>query len=209
MHWELNLDARNKTVNSKGLISKYSEYIQVSKKNISGAAVPQTKTDTNHTSNALKCVQTSSAMSTHVRCFWDGLKKPLQNHHKQKWTKSIRWALMPLTPMVQLCRFRCVRVRFVLNISASAWRNKTVQGRASISQTTPTTTSTHLRPKATTPRPLHHGSQNDPPNWCQRPWYLTSRLWLRPDDREKHSEQSNFDAGKAIISMLWSQSAWT
>ena len=70
----------------------------------------------------------------------------------------------------------------------------TVQGRASISQTTPTTTSTHLRPKATTPRPLHHGSQNDRPNWCQRPWYLTSRLWLRPDDHEEHSEQSFFDA---------------
>ena len=32
MHSELNLDARNKRVNSKRLISKYLEYIQVSKK---------------------------------------------------------------------------------------------------------------------------------------------------------------------------------
>ena len=142
-----------------------------------------------------KHVQTSSATSTHVRCFWDRLKKPLQNHHEEKWTKSIRWALMPLTPMVQLCRFRCVRVRFVLNISASAWRNKTVQGRASISQTTHTTTSksAHLGPKSTTPRPLHQSSHWTP-NWSQRPFCWTARLWLRPDQREMHSEQSNYDA---------------
>ena len=30
-----------------------------------------------------KRVQTSSAMSTHIHCFWDGLKKPVQNHHEQ------------------------------------------------------------------------------------------------------------------------------
>ena len=58
--------------------------------------------------------------------------------------KSIRCALMPLTPMQQSCRSRCVMVRLIFNISPIAWRNATVQGRASISQTTHTTTSTHL-----------------------------------------------------------------
>ena len=105
--------------------------------------------------------------------------------------KSIRWALTPLRPMPQARRFRRVRVRFIFNISAKSWRNATVQGRASISRTTPITTSTHLGPKSTTPRPLHHRSANCPPKWCQRPCYLTSRLWLRPD-HEMHSE-SNLD----------------
>ena len=109
-------------------------------------------------------------------------------------TKSIRWALMPSTQMEQRCRFRRVIVRLIFNISAKSWRHATVQGSSSISQTTHTTTSTHLGPKSTAPRPLHHGSNNCAPNWCQRPWYLTSRLWLRPDDHEMHSEQSNFDA---------------
>ena len=67
-------------------------------------------------------------------------------------------------------------------------------GSSSISQTTHTTTSTHLGPKSTTPRPLHHRSQDCPPNSCQRGCDLTSRLSLRPDDHEKHSEQPNFDA---------------
>ena len=49
-------------------------------------------------------------------------------------------------------------------------------------------------PKFTAPRPLHRRSHDWNTNWCQRPWYLTSRLWLRPDDHEMHSEQSNFDA---------------
>ena len=104
--------------------------------------------------------------------------------------KSIRCALMPLTPMEHACRFRCVMARLIFNISANSWRNATVQGRASISQTTPTTTSTHLGPKFTTPRPLHHRIAHCTPNWCQRPRYLTSRLWLRPDQREMHSESS-------------------
>ena len=106
-------------------------------------------------------------------------------------TKSIRWASIPSTLMSQHSRFRCVMVRLVFNISAISWRNKTVQGSSSISQTTHTTTSTHLGPKCTAPRPLHHGTYC-PPNWCQRPFYLTSRLWLRPD-HEMHSEL-NLDA---------------
>ena len=107
--------------------------------------------------------------------------------------KSIRWALMPFTPMKQRCRFRRVIVRLIFNISARSWRNATVQGSSSISQTTHTTTSTHLGPKSTTPRPLHQSSHWTP-NWSQRPFCWTSRLWLRPDDHEMHSEQSNFDA---------------
>ena len=121
--------------------------------------------------------------------------------------KSMRCALMPFTPMSQHCRFRWVTVRFVFSISAKSWRNATVQGRASISQTTPTTTSTHLGPKPTAPRSLHHG-HNCTPNWCQRPCYLTSRLWLRPDHHEMHSESNPLlmPAEKTQISMLWSQS---
>ena len=107
--------------------------------------------------------------------------------------KSIRCALMPSTPMRQYCRFRWVTVRFIFNISPSAWRNATVQGSSSISQTTPITTSTHLGPKSTAPRPLHCRSQNCPSNWCQRQFGWTARLWLGPD-HEMHSEQSNFDA---------------
>ena len=59
---------------------------------------------------------------------------------------------------------------------------------------THSTTSTHLGPKFTAPRPLRCRNSNFSPNWCQRPCCLTSRLWLRPDDHEMHSEQSNFDA---------------
>ena len=39
-----------------------------------------------------KHVQTSSATSTHVRCFWDGLKKPLQNHRDQN-QSVVPWCL--------------------------------------------------------------------------------------------------------------------
>ena len=48
-----------------------------------------------YSSNALKCVQTSSATSTHVRCFWDGLKKPLQNHHVVPWCLRHRSGILP------------------------------------------------------------------------------------------------------------------
>ena len=44
-------------------------------------------------------------------------------------TKSIRGALMPLTPIQQRSRFRRVMVRLIFSISANSWRNKTVQGR--------------------------------------------------------------------------------
>ena len=126
--------------------------------------------------------------------------------------KSIRCALMPLTPMEQHCRFRWVTVRFVFSISANSWRNATVQGSSSISQTTPITTSTHLGPKSTAPRPGHHRIENCTPNWCQRPICWTARLWLRPD-HEMHSESNPLlmPAGKGVnlISMHWPQSAWT
>ena len=63
---------------------------------------------------------------------------------------------------------------------------------------------------STTPRPLHH-RRDSPSNWCQRPCYLTSRLWLRPDHHEMHSESNPLlmPAEKTQISMLWYQSAWT
>ena len=143
-----------------------------------------------HTSNALKCVQTSSAMSTHVRCFWDGLKKPLQNHHEENqsvvpgclrhgWSRetdsdawSFDWSSTspPVPSRMQLCK---AALRF--------HRRLTPQ---------------HLLtfgPKSTAPWPLHHRNSCSASNWCQQWCDLTSRLWLRPDD-EKHSEQSNFDA---------------
>ena len=44
-------------------------------------------------------------------------------------TNPIRCALMPSTPMPHCSRFRCLIVRLIFNISASSWRNKTVQGR--------------------------------------------------------------------------------
>ena len=91
----------------------------------------------------LKWFQTSSATSTHVHLFSRRSQKASPEPPR---TKSIRCASMPLRPMRQSCRFRCVIVRFIFNISPSAWRNATVQGRASISQTTPITTSTHLGP---------------------------------------------------------------
>ena len=129
----------------------------------------------------------------HTSTFLRRAQKHLQTPKPPR-RKSIRCALMPLRPMRHKCRFRCVIVRLVFNISPSSWQNKTVQGSSSISQTTPTTTSTHPAPKSTTPRPRHHRSSHCPPNWCQRPICCSSRLWLRPDHREKHSEQSNFDA---------------
>ena len=39
-----------------------------------------------------KCVQTWSATSTHVHCFWSKLKKPLQNHHEQN-QSVVPWCL--------------------------------------------------------------------------------------------------------------------
>ena len=200
------LDARNKSETSKRLISKYLEYIEVSKKRF-WCGNPAEQNYTTHTSNVLKRVQTSSATSTHVHCFWDGLK----TSPKPPRTKSIRGALMPFTPMEQYCRFRWVTVRLIFNISANSWRNATVQRSSSISQTTPTRTSTHLGPKSTTPRLRYHRSSNCPPNWCQRPCYLTSRLWLRPDRNEMHPEifESNLDARSTkcelnkLISRYW------
>ena len=145
----------------------------------------------------------------HIKCDYKGvythihfLRRAQKASPEPPRTQSIRCALMPLTRMSHPCRFRCVMVPLVFNISAKSWRNATVQGRASISQTTPTTTSTHLGPKFTAPRPLHLRSGHCPPNWCQRPCYLTSRLWLRPDHHEMHSE-SNLDArNKRVNSSL-------
>ena len=73
-------------------------------------------------------------------------------------------------------------------------------GSSSISQTTHTTTSTHLGPKSTAPRPLHCRIHDSTPNWCQRPCHLTSRLWLRPDHHEMHSE-SNLDARNKDVNL--------
>ena len=48
-------------------------------------------------------------------------------------------------------------------------------------------TTTHLGPKSTAPRPFHRRGWDCMPNWCRRPCYLTSRLWLKPDHQEMHS----------------------
>ena len=142
MHSELNLDVRNKTVNSKRSISKYLEYIQGSKK------------------TCLVLLQSRGAKwirpthQTRLNVFKHHLphlhRHPLFLRRAQKASpeppqrKSIRWALMPSTPMPQRCRFRCVMVRLIFNISAISWRNVSVKGISSISQTTHTITSTHL-----------------------------------------------------------------
>ena len=52
-------------------------------KNISGAAIPQSKKDTTPTSNAIKRVQASCATPAYFHCFWDRLKKPLQNGREE------------------------------------------------------------------------------------------------------------------------------
>ena len=162
-------------------------------KKVSGAAILQSKIMTHNPH--IKCAWTCSNIICHI------YTRPLISRRSQNKdspepprTQSIRCALMPLRPMRQARRFRWVTVRLIFSISANSWRNATVQGSSSISQTTPTTTSTHLGPKFTAPRPLHLRSRHCPPNWCQRPICWTARLWLRPGHCAKHSEQSNFDA---------------
>ena len=121
-----------RNVDSNKLISRYLEYIKVSK-----------KTDMAHTSNVLKAC---SNIICHIYTRPLFLRRTQKASPKPPRSKSIRWALMPFTPMRQHCRFKCLIVRLILNISANSWPNGTVQGRASISQTTPTRTSTHFGP---------------------------------------------------------------
>ena len=83
--------------------------------------------DTTHTSKALKCVQTSSTTSTHIHSRF--LRRAQKAPPEPPRSKSIRCALMPFRRMRQFCRFRTVMVWLIFNISASSWRNKTVQGR--------------------------------------------------------------------------------
>ena len=124
-----------------------------------------------------KRVQTSSAMSTHVRCFWDGLKKPLQNHHEGN-QSVVPWCLW----------HRCRSIP-----DSDAWSfhwsstSQPVPSRMQLCKAAlrfHTTTSTHLGTKSTAPQPLHCHIADCIPNWCQRACNLTSRLWLRPDQRE-------------------------
>ena len=96
-----------------------------------------------HTSNVLKAC---SNIICHIYTRPLFLRRTQKASPKPPRSKSIRWALMPFTPMRQHCRFKCLIVRLLFNISANSWPNETVQGRASISQTTPTRTSTHFRP---------------------------------------------------------------
>ena len=102
-----NLDARN-TAEAMNSNQDWSQSIWNTvhwsvETNISGAAIPQSKMDTTHTSNALKCVQTSSATCLHVLPLF--LRRAQKASPEPPRTNSIRWALMPLTLTPMECRW--------------------------------------------------------------------------------------------------------
>ena len=126
---QVHLAARNE--NSNKMISKYLEYIQVSKNRFWRCSPAEQDGYDPHIKMRLNVFKHHlPRTSTFVEMGSKASPEPPR-------TKSIRWALMPSTPMPQPCRFRCVRVRLIFNISASAWRNATVQCSSSISQTIP------------------------------------------------------------------------
>ena len=171
-----------RSLNSKGLTSKYLEYIEVSKNRF----WPTHQMCLNVFKHHLRHLH----ISTH--CFWDGLKKPLQNHHEENQSVG-PWCLW------HRCRSFADSDAWSFDLSSTSLQTP---GRMQLCKAALrfhkrlTPQHLHTLDKSTTPRPLHHRIVNCPstPNWCQRRFCCTSRLWPRPGRHEMHSEQSTFDA---------------
>ena len=144
--------------------------------------------DTTHTSNALKCVQTSSATSTQTSTVFEAGSKSLSRTTTKKinplgldaFDTDVAFSQIQMPDRSIDLQHLSKRLKRLAEWNCALRFHRWLPPQ-------------HLHtfgPKFTAPRPLHRRSHNLNTNWCQRPWYLPSRLRPRPDNHETHSESN-------------------